>query len=96
MQNSHSNSFHFRREERERVRNRGRTSLMIAERITALGGVANGTVRYVLLSGSGGVRGGSQADVTTWVTQHGTVVPASEWGGASGGQQLYDLRGGAQ
>jgi 4-amino-4-deoxy-L-arabinose transferase-like glycosyltransferase len=49
--------------------------------------VANGTIRYVLLGG----QGGGQSDLTTWITQHGTLVSASEWGGTSSNTQLYDL-----
>ena len=41
--------------------------------------IANGTVRYFLLSGSGGEPGGGQSSLTTWVTQHCTTVPASQW-----------------
>jgi 4-amino-4-deoxy-L-arabinose transferase-like glycosyltransferase len=62
--------------------------------------VKNNTVRFFLL-GSGGP-GGSGSSITSWVQQHCTVVPASEWqtsstsssagfGGPGGGsQQLYD------
>jgi 4-amino-4-deoxy-L-arabinose transferase-like glycosyltransferase len=43
--------------------------------------VANGELKYVLVSGGG--RGRGNTDITTWVTQHGTAVP-----GMSG---LYEL-----
>ena len=37
--------------------------------------VADGELRYVLLSGSGGgPRGGASSAITTWVQQHGTAV----------------------
>ncbi len=53
--------------------------------------VANGTVRFFLLNGSdgfGGGPGGGQSSLTTWVTQHCTVVPASTSGSTSS-DQLY-------
>ncbi len=72
--------------------------------------VANGTVRFFLLNSSGegarsgGIGGGQQGALTTWVTQHCTVVPTNLWqspasssaqgsgGGFGGGNanQLYD------
>ncbi|MFN8514499.1 MAG: hypothetical protein U0841_18300 [Chloroflexia bacterium] len=52
--------------------------------------VANGTIRYVIVGGQGG-----QSDLTTWITQHGTAVSATEWGG-TGTSQLYDLLGSGQ
>jgi 4-amino-4-deoxy-L-arabinose transferase-like glycosyltransferase len=68
--------------------------------------VANGTVRFFLLSGGGGFGGGpggGQSSVTSWVTSHCTTVPTAQWqsqsqgqqggfgGGPGGGaQQLYD------
>ncbi len=54
--------------------------------------VANGTVRFFLLNGSGGFGGGpggGQSSLTTWVTQHCTVVPASTTGASSSSSQLY-------
>ncbi|GHO99086.1 putative mannosyltransferase YycA [Reticulibacter mediterranei] len=64
--------------------------------------VANGTVRYFLINGSGGGPGGGQSELTTWITQNCTVVPSSEWqsstsnsgnsggvGGFGGASQLY-------
>jgi 4-amino-4-deoxy-L-arabinose transferase-like glycosyltransferase len=62
--------------------------------------VKNGTVRFFLLGG-GGMGGGSgnQGELTSWVEQHCTTVPSSEWqsssrssggfGGGAGGT-LYD------
>ena len=44
--------------------------------------ITNGTVRYFLLNGSGGIGagpGGGQSSLTTWVTQHCTTVSASQW-----------------
>jgi 4-amino-4-deoxy-L-arabinose transferase-like glycosyltransferase len=52
--------------------------------------VRSGQLRYVLVGGNGGPGGGSQT-VTTWVTQHGTLVSSSE----SGTSGLYDLSGAA-
>jgi 4-amino-4-deoxy-L-arabinose transferase-like glycosyltransferase len=58
--------------------------------------VAQGKVRFVLLGGGGfgGPRGGpggnaSGGSISQWVTQHGTQVPASAYGGTGG--TLYDL-----
>ena len=53
--------------------------------------VANGTVRFFLLNGSGGFGGpgGESNSLTTWVTQHCTVVPASTTGASSSSSQLY-------
>jgi 4-amino-4-deoxy-L-arabinose transferase-like glycosyltransferase len=61
--------------------------------------VANGTVRYFLVNGSGGGPGGGQSELTTWITQNCTAVPSSEWqsstsnsggmGGFGGASQLY-------
>jgi len=47
--------------------------------------VANGTVRFFLLNSSeggarpGGIGGGQQGALTTWVTQHCTAVPTNLW-----------------
>lgn len=58
--------------------------------------VADGQVRYVLIStGGGGGPGGATASgssISSWVTQNGTVVDASSYGGTGGGT-LYDLSG---
>jgi hypothetical protein len=60
--------------------------------------VANGTVRYFLLQGSGGF-GGRSSNATSWVSQHCSVVPTSKWQSSSatsggtgfgGAEQLYD------
>ncbi|GAC1401109.1 MAG: glycosyltransferase family 39 protein [Ktedonobacteraceae bacterium] len=58
--------------------------------------VANGTVRFFLLNGSGDGPGGGQSSLTTWVMQHCTTVPASQWQsssnsttGSSSSTQLY-------
>ena len=57
--------------------------------------IANGTVRYFLLSGAGGGPGGGQSSLTTWVTQHCTTVSSSQWQAnssttdAGGSSQLY-------
>jgi hypothetical protein len=52
--------------------------------------VANGTIRYAIAGGQGGGQGGGQSDLATWITQHGTAVSATAWGG-TGTSQLYDL-----
>lgn len=61
--------------------------------------VKNGTVRYFLLNGNGGGGpGGGQSALTTWIEQHATVVPSSQWqassstnGGFGGASQLYEF-----
>ncbi len=64
--------------------------------------VANGTLRFFLLTGGGMPGGDQRSPVTSWVTQHCKPVPASLWqssssssnaGGDAGpdvGAQLYD------
>jgi 4-amino-4-deoxy-L-arabinose transferase-like glycosyltransferase len=57
----------------------------------------NGTVRFFLIDGNGGPGGGGQSSLTTWIEQHSTVVPASQWqstststnSGFGGGGTLY-------
>ncbi|MFF2909526.1 glycosyltransferase family 39 protein [Paenibacillus sp. NPDC057934] len=45
--------------------------------------VESGKVKYFLISGGGmgGGRGGN-SELTTWITEHGTEVPAADWQGA--------------
>jgi 4-amino-4-deoxy-L-arabinose transferase-like glycosyltransferase len=65
--------------------------------------VKNGTVRYFLLNGAGGSGpGGGQSALTTWITQHATAVPSSQWqsssstsGGFGGAGQLYEFTSGS-
>lgn len=66
----------------------GSDPILTVSKLEAL--IANGTVRFFLLNGSGGFGGpeGGQSSLTTWVTQHCTVVPAST-AGTSGSSQLY-------
>ena len=65
----------------------GSDPAMTVSKLQAL--VRSGELRYVLVGGGGGgPDGGSQA-VTSWVTQHGTLVSSSE----SGTSGLYDLSG---
>lgn len=45
--------------------------------------VANGTVHYFLVQSGGQGGGGGNTTLTTWVTTHGTVVPASRYETAS-------------
>lgn len=44
--------------------------------------VESGQLKYFMISGGGFGRGGS-SDVTTWITEHGTVIPTSEWQGGT-------------
>jgi 4-amino-4-deoxy-L-arabinose transferase-like glycosyltransferase len=64
--------------------------------------VSSGQLRYVLIGGGGGGGGGgfggpggngTTGDISSWVTQHGTAVPASAYGGSGSGGTLYDLQG---
>jgi 4-amino-4-deoxy-L-arabinose transferase-like glycosyltransferase len=60
--------------------------------------VKQGTIHYFLLGGMGGPGGGNSA-ISTWVQQHGTVVPASKYsssGSSTGGfaGTLYDVSAG--
>jgi 4-amino-4-deoxy-L-arabinose transferase-like glycosyltransferase len=67
--------------------------------------VAQGTIRFFLVNGSGGGPGGGQGSLTSWVTQHCTAVPSSQWQpsstgssstrfgpGAGGNSQLYSCK----
>src|SRR5207245_533900 len=75
----------------------GSDPILTTTQLAAL--VKSGTVRFFLLNGSGGGGpGGGQSTLTTWVTQHCTAVPASQWqssstssssGGFGGTGQLY-------
>jgi 4-amino-4-deoxy-L-arabinose transferase-like glycosyltransferase len=72
----------------------GSDPILTTDQLAAL--VANGTVRYFLINGSGGGPGGGQSELTTWITQNCTAVPSSEWqsstgnsGGFGGASQLY-------
>jgi 4-amino-4-deoxy-L-arabinose transferase-like glycosyltransferase len=51
--------------------------------------VRSGQLRYVLVGGGGGGPAGGSQSVTSWVTQHGSLVSSSE----SGTSGLYDLTG---
>ena len=61
--------------------------------------VAAGDVRFVLVGGMGagggaggpgGPGGGGSGQISSWVAQHGTLVPATTYGGTGAGN-LYDL-----
>jgi 4-amino-4-deoxy-L-arabinose transferase-like glycosyltransferase len=70
----------------------GSDPILTTAQLAAL--VKNGTVRFFLLNGSGS-RGGQSA-LITWITQHTTAVPASQWqststsSGFGGASQLYE------
>jgi len=63
--------------------------------------VADGQVRFVLISGNGagggpgGGAGGSGQSISSWVTTNGTQIAASAYGGSTSGGTLYDLSGAA-
>jgi 4-amino-4-deoxy-L-arabinose transferase-like glycosyltransferase len=77
----------------------GSDPILTASQLATL--VAKGTVRFFLISGSGGEPGGGQSSLTTWITQHCTTVSSSQWqststsngsggfGGDSQASQLY-------
>lgn len=56
--------------------------------------VESGQVKYFLISGSGmgGGRGGS-AELTSWITENGTEVPAADWQGTdtASNDKLYEV-----
>nr|WP_202421101.1 glycosyltransferase family 39 protein [Actinomadura rayongensis] len=67
----------------------GSDPAMTVAKLQAL--VRSGQLRYVLVGGGFGPDRGSDG-VSAWVRAHGTEVPASEYGGASGGSSvLYRL-----
>ncbi|GHO86088.1 ArnT family glycosyltransferase [Dictyobacter formicarum] len=79
----------------------GSDPILTSSQLKAL--VANGTVRYFLLNGSGGFGGGpggQSSSATSWVTQSCKAVPSSQWqsssstnaGGFGGSSQLYDCK----
>jgi 4-amino-4-deoxy-L-arabinose transferase-like glycosyltransferase len=72
----------------------GSDPILTADSLAKL--VTEGKVRYFLIGGGPGGfgRDGSGFSVASWVEQHGTLVPASTWGGTSSGAQLYDLGAG--
>jgi 4-amino-4-deoxy-L-arabinose transferase-like glycosyltransferase len=43
------------------------------------------------VEGAGGAGRGTTQAIDQWVTQHGALVPASSYGGARGGEQLYSV-----
>lgn len=63
-----------------------------AETLQAL--VESGKVKYFYITsgGMGGGMGGS-SELTSWITEHGTEVPSSEWQGAGGSSNgtLYEV-----
>jgi 4-amino-4-deoxy-L-arabinose transferase-like glycosyltransferase len=75
----------------------GSDPILTTTQLAAL--VKNGTVRYFLLNGSGGGGiGGGQSALVTWIEQHATAVPSSQWqsststgGGFGGSSTLYEI-----
>lgn len=60
--------------------------------------VESGKVKYFLITsgGMGGGRGGGSSEITGWITENGTEVPAAEWqgteaGNSGGGGTLYEV-----
>jgi 4-amino-4-deoxy-L-arabinose transferase-like glycosyltransferase len=79
----------------------GSDPILTTAQLAAL--VKSGTVRYFLLNGTGrGGPGGGQSALVTWITQHATAVPSSQWqsstatgGGFGGGSTLYEVTSGS-
>jgi 4-amino-4-deoxy-L-arabinose transferase-like glycosyltransferase len=85
----------------------GSDPILTTAQLSAL--VKNGTVRYFLINGSGGggPGGSSQSALITWIMQHCTAVPSSQWqststssgsggfGGFGGAGQLYEYTSGS-
>ena len=75
----------------------GSDPILTTSQLAAL--VKSGTVRYFLLNGTGGggPGGGGQSALVTWIEQHATVVPSSQWqsststGGFGGASTLYEF-----
>lgn len=56
----------------------GSDPILTTSQLAAL--AANGTVRYFLVDSFGGGSGGGQSSaLTTWIEQHSTLVPTSQW-----------------
>jgi hypothetical protein len=62
--------------------------------------VAEGKVRYVLVSDGGGFGGGGPGGgngtnqaISQWVTSHGKEVPATSYGSTTTSGTLYDISG---
>jgi len=57
--------------------------------------VESGQVKYFLVSsgGMGGGRGGGNTELTTWITENGSEVPAADWQGTGTGSSgtLYEV-----
>lgn len=76
----------------------GGDPILTADDLTRM--VSDGTVRFFLLQGGGGP---GNDTLTTWITAHATLVPASAWGGATtataggfgGTPRLYQITAGA-
>jgi len=73
----------------------GSDPILTTAQLAAL--VKAGVVRYFLLSGTGGGGpGGGQSALTTWITQHTTAIPSTQWESTStssqfgGSSQLYE------
>jgi 4-amino-4-deoxy-L-arabinose transferase-like glycosyltransferase len=58
----------------------GSDNILTTQQLAAL--VKSGKVRYFLISSSGNGPGGSSS-LTSWIQQHGTVVPTSQWQSSS-------------
>ncbi|MDF2937762.1 MAG: 4-amino-4-deoxy-L-arabinose transferase [Paenibacillaceae bacterium] len=64
----------------------GSDPILTTESLEAM--VAEGKVKYFLISNSGGPGGGS-SELTQWIISHGKAISAAEYGGSSG--TLYEV-----
>jgi 4-amino-4-deoxy-L-arabinose transferase-like glycosyltransferase len=79
----------------------GSDPILTTSQLAAL--VKSGTVRFFLINSfDGGGPGGGQSALITWIKQHSTAVPSSQWqststrsgfGGFGGNEQLYEYTG---
>jgi 4-amino-4-deoxy-L-arabinose transferase-like glycosyltransferase len=68
-----------------------------ADKLAAM--VAKGEVKYFMIGGGGGgMKGDSNSELTQWITEHGTEVPAADWqstttgNGTSSNMTLYEVK----
>lgn len=68
----------------------GSDPILTVSQLAAL--VKSGAVRYFLIGGAGG---GTQSVLISWIEQHGTVIPSSQWQtGSNNAGQLYEVTSG--
>ncbi|MFK7691477.1 glycosyltransferase family 39 protein [Paenibacillus sp. HJGM_3] len=73
----------------------GSDPVYTADKLEAM--VARGEVKYFLIGGFGGGMGGGRdgnSELTQWITEHGTVVPSTDWQSTTTGvnMTLYEVK----